>query len=206
MLIIVFYHSGMFWTGNWFTAITPAEASPTIDITVKWMATFHVHAFTLISGYIYYYVRYQRGGYSDGKKFIQNKFQRLIIPYISVAVLWVIPISSYFFDFDVTTILNRYLLGISPSQLWFLLMLFGVFVIAYPLSDIFRSHPKMSVIIVALMWVTGKCLAKYAPNLFQISTTLQFMPYFWLGFELRRVWDKFLRHNTQWLSLMGGVI
>lgn len=204
MLIIVLYHSGLFWTGNWFTAIIPAEASPAIDITVRWMATFHIYAFTLISGYVYYYVRYQRGSYNDGKKFIRNKFHRLIIPYITVAILWVIPIGALFFDFDINTIIKRYLLGISPSQLWFLLMLFGVFIVVYPLSNIFRSHPKLSALIVTTIWIVGKCLAKFTPDLYQICTSLQFIPFFWIGFELRRNWERRIGRKTLIYSLIGG--
>ena len=204
MLIIVLYHSGLFWTGNWFTVIKPAEGSSIIDIFVRWMATFHIYAFTLISGYVYYYARYQRGGYNNGKKFIRNKFHRLIIPYLFVATLWVIPIGSIFFDYDASIIIKKYVLGISPSQLWFLLMLFGVFLISYPLSEIFRTRPKMSAVIVGLMWIIGKGLAKYMPDLFQISMSLQFMPFFWSGFELRRKWDKPHRHKTLNYYIIGG--
>ncbi len=205
MLIIVLYHSGMFWTGKWFNAIIPAESAPIIGMIVRWMATFHIYAFTLISGYVYYYVRYERGGYNDSKKFIKNKLNRLIIPYISVAALWVIPMSSLFFDMDATIIIRNYLLGISPSQLWFLLMLFGVFAITYPLSNIFRKHPKVSVLIVAFIWALGRCLARIMPDIFQIYISLQFIPFFYLGFELRRNWGKFVNCNTKNCWLIGGL-
>lgn len=204
MIIIVLYHAGMFWTNNWFTVITPVQQAPIIGIFVNWMATFHIYAFTMISGYIYYYVRYQRGGYDNLKGFIKNKCRRLIIPYISVAALWVIPIGSLFFDFDANTIINRYVLGESPSQLWFLLMLFGVFIIAYPMSNIFRFNTKLSIHIVITMWIIGKWLATILPDLFQIFNSLQFILFFWLGFELRKRWMQGIKHNTLIYGLLGG--
>lgn len=204
MIIIVLYHAGMFWTNNCKPVITPVQQAPIIGIFVNWMATFHIYAFTMISGYIYYYVRYQRGGYDNLKGFIKNKCRRLIIPYISVATLWVIPIGSLFFDFDANTIINRYVLGESPSQLWFLLMLFGVFIIAYPMSNIFRFNTKLSILIVITMWIIGKGLATILPDLFQIFNSLQFILFFWLGFELRRRWEQGTEHNTLIYILLGG--
>lgn len=205
MLIIVLYHAGLFWSGNWFSAITPAESAPVIDVIVKWMATFHIYAFTLISGFIYYYVRYERGGYNDGRKFVSNKLYRLIIPYIFVAVLWVIPLNSLFFSFNVNNVINKFLLGEAPSQLWFLLMLFWVFVIAYPLSDLFNSRPIISAMIVIIMWICGTCLAKIAPDIFQIFNSLRFMPFFLLGFELRRNWNRpIFKTNLLNYSIIAG--
>lgn len=186
MLIIVLYHSGLFWTGNWFTATAPAQQSESISIFAHWLGTFHIYAFTLISGYIYYYVRYQRGGYDNQKKFIYNKINRLIIPYIAVAILWVIPLNAVFYSFNLYEITNKFVLGEAPSQLWFLLMLFGVFVISYPLSNFYVRHPHYSAILVGFLWIVGLIASVIIPNIFQISTTLQFILFFWLGFELRR--------------------
>lgn len=186
MLLIVLYHSGLFWTGNWFTATAPAQPSESISIFVHWLSTFHIYAFTLISGYIYYYVRYQRGGYNNKMKFIYNKIHRLIIPYIGVAILWVIPLNSAFYTFNIYDITNKFVLGEGPSQLWFLLMLFGVFLISYPLSNFFVKHPILSATLAIVLWMVGLAASVIIPNIFQICTTLQFILYFWLGFELRR--------------------
>lgn len=186
MLIIVFYHAGMFWTGDWFTAIRPAQTSQPISIAVHWMGTFHVYAFTLISGYIYYYIRFQRGGYEEISKFIINKTKRLVVPYIFIATLWVIPLSNIFFHLNCIQIVKSYTLGESPSQLWFLLMLFWVFIIAYPLSKYFRSNPISSASVVIGCWLLGIAGNAVLPNILQIFTALQFIPYFWIGFEIRR--------------------
>lgn len=48
--------------------------------------------FIFISGFIYSYNKLERDKYSDKNLFIENKFKRLIIPYILVGVFYVIPI------------------------------------------------------------------------------------------------------------------
>lgn len=53
-----------------------------------------------------------------------NKSKRLLIPYVFVAFAWVIP-STYVLDkFTLKEIFMKYILCTSPSQLWFLWMLF----------------------------------------------------------------------------------
>ena len=79
MVIIIFYHSILFWRGSWFDIIQPTEGSSLLKYTAIWLNTFHVHTFTLISGYIYYNVRYEKQKYNDMKKFIINKIKINII-------------------------------------------------------------------------------------------------------------------------------
>ena len=129
MLFVVLCHSAAFYAGNWFT-VCPASATNTLLGTLAtWLGTFHVQGFTLISGYIYYYIKNEKKGYQDFSKYITNKFKRLLIPYISISLFWVIPFGILFYSYGSVDILIKYVLGESPSQLWFLLMLFNVFVI-----------------------------------------------------------------------------
>ena len=205
MIVIVLYHSGMFWTGHWFTAMEPAEQADGIALFTEWLGTFHIYAFALISGYIYYYVRYQRGGYDNPGTFIRNKIFRLLVPYICVAVLWVIPLNAVFYPFNIDTVITKFILGEAPSQLWFLLMLFGVFMIAYPLSDFFRLRPHLSAILVLGLWFIGVAASTVLPNIYQIFTAMQYTPFFWLGFELRRRNHFGYSHNgLKFNVLMGG--
>ena len=57
MLLVVLCHSAAFWGGNWFTACKPLQTDSTLGMLSSWLGTFHVSGFTLISGYIYYFVK-----------------------------------------------------------------------------------------------------------------------------------------------------
>ena len=186
MLIIIFYHSILFWKGNWFTPITPTEEPALLKYTAIFLNTFHVHTFTLVSGYIYYYIRYEKERYNDRWAFVLNKTKRLLVPYIFVSIVWVIPITQYFFNYPMKKIITDYLFAISPSQLWFLLMLFCVFIIFYFLSDFIKKHTITGLVLLLMLYGIGGIGQLLLPNIFQIFAALRFMIFFYIGFKFRQ--------------------
>ena len=52
MLIVILGHSIAFWTGSWIS-ITPTFHASILDYGYKWINSFHIYAFALVSGYIY---------------------------------------------------------------------------------------------------------------------------------------------------------
>lgn len=52
MLLIILNHACAFWSGDWFTS-NPIYASAGLGLLHSWLATFHVYAFTLVSGYVF---------------------------------------------------------------------------------------------------------------------------------------------------------
>lgn len=135
MLLVVLCHSVAFYGGNWFTALEPVQTNRYLGLLSSWLGTFHVQAFTLISGYIFYYCRVESGRYSDFKAFIINKTRRLLIPYVAISIIWVVPIGYTYYGYSFNIIISDFVLGQGPAQLWFLLMLFNVLVIAYILLN-----------------------------------------------------------------------
>lgn len=55
MLMVVFYHSMLFWKGQWFTK-NPVIEADYLNCIIEWLNSFHIYGFTAISGYLYYYV------------------------------------------------------------------------------------------------------------------------------------------------------
>lgn len=149
-----------------------------------WMNSFHVYGFTLVSGYIFYHVKYNLGRYTDYKVFLINKAKRLLIPYAFVAVLWVVPFQCFFMKIDVIDILKNYAFGVSPSQLWFLLMLFNVFAIMWLLSDFLCKHTVTGGAVIVAIYLIGMIGPRVFLNLFQIWTTCRYCLFFWMGMKL----------------------
>lgn len=54
MLLVVLGHSVNFWRGDWFTG-NPLIPSMGLTFLSKWVNSFHVYAFTLVSGYLFAY-------------------------------------------------------------------------------------------------------------------------------------------------------
>lgn len=185
MLLVILYHSMVFWCGNWFTA-NPIYQSTVLCFISKWLNSFHIFAFTLVSGYIFYYIKYEKGGYDKFAPFIKNKAKRLLVSYIFAAIVWVVPLQTAFLKYDFITILQKYILGYSPSQLWFLLMLFCVFIISWFMADFFKKSNVLSGLVVLCFYGLGFLLALFIPNIFSIWTAFKYLVFFWLGFKIRQ--------------------
>lgn len=207
MLAVVLCHSCAFWSGNWFSAITPVKIVPALGWLSSWLGTFHVSSFVLVSGYIFYYLKFEIDKYSDSKSFFLNKFQRLILPYIFVSIIWVIPFAVYFYHYSVIEIFVRFALGTAPSQLWFLLMLFGIFVIIYPLCGyLYKRNWYEICLIAAVFYLLGLGVSHITKNIFQIGSSFMYAPYFLIGFLFRKYLSIKNSKVLVYIGLVGVII
>ena len=120
------------------------------------------------------------GGYKHYIPFVFNKIKRLIVPFVFIAAIWVIPVYAYFWGSN--DIVEKFILGTSPSQLWFLLMLFWVFAIFWWISWIADKKPILGALIVGILF----CVGILIPNYFCLSTGLQYTLFFYIGFLIRK--------------------
>jgi len=184
MLLVVLGHSVAFWANqNWFDALAPVYDSDILFILSKFISHFHVYAFTLISGFIFCYVKKDRRGYTSLKELIKKKSKRLLIPYVCVLFLWVIPFYVVIYKPSIKTIILRFFLGTHVNQLWFLLMLFEVFLIAWLLVTYVKKL-FWGFGIAILLYFIGIFCNFYVPNCFQVWKALQFVVFFFLGYVI----------------------
>ena len=205
MFLVVFYHSILFYSGiDWFVG-KPLYVVDSLKWLSGWLNSFHIYAFTLVSGYLYFYLRYENGKYKQLKGFLINKIKRLIIPYIFICICWVIPVICLFFDYSLSEIFKKYILATAPSQLWFLWMLFDVFLIVYCCSDIIYSNNLISILIslIGIIVGAGAIGLKIFPNIFCIWTACIYIPYFILGFKIRQYGSILLNRIDTYTWLFG---
>lgn len=150
--------------------------------------------FVLVSGYIYYAMRFERGKYQKYWPFVANKSKRLIVPTIFISVVWVIPVCVYAFGFTLSDIIHNFVLGVLPRQLWFLLMLFWVFVLFAPFAKIINKHFSLGVLFVGICYFIGKFGGKFTDgiNYYRVLDGFQYILYFWVGFCLRKYGIQYL--------------
>lgn len=166
------------------------------------MAEFLSHIRIYAGFRIYFcYIKYEKGQYKKFSAFVKNKAARLLIPYTFVATVWVVPIQCLFFGYDTQAIVNKYVLATSPSQLWFLFMLFNVFVIFWLLSDFFWKHHVVGGIAAVCLYGCGFVGGMMLPNVFMIFTALRYIPLFWVGLKLRQCGTEIIRRipTVMWL-------
>lgn len=190
MLFVVLYHSLLFWRGDWFSVITPTHIDSSLINISNWLSTFHVYGFAIASGYIYSYKKYEDGSYRNYLSFIKNKASRLLIPFAFVCIIWAIPFHVLYYGFDFTTLFSKFILGESPAQLWFLLMLFWVFAIIDPLTSIIKTHSFISGCTFLGLSLIAQVAENYIPNIFSILIGFKYLWFFWIGMYIRTIYKN----------------
>lgn len=188
--LIVFYHSILFLNGHYFSAVT-IEKYTIPSVLAEWLNSFHIYAFVFVSGYVFYFTKNEKNSYVNYGSFIKTKVKRLLIPYLVVSLVWAMPFDYLFYKGDFSFFFHKYLLGEGPSQLWFLLMLFWIFVFFYPLSNFFKK--KWSIILCIVSYSSYLIGSKYIENYFQVLNFFRFLPFFFLGYFSRHYLDKFIK-------------
>ena len=186
MVVVVFFHSIVFWRGGWFDIIKPSQGFWPYKLLAKWLQSFHVYGFALVSGYLFYYVKYERGGYKSLSDFIKKKVRRLLVPYFFVSIVWAIPIGIYFFHYGIQDVIRDYVFGKSPNQLWFLLMLFWALLFLLLVSDIIKKNVVTAIIAAVLFYSLSIVVGRRGGGYLQISAGCAYMPLLICGFLIKQ--------------------
>ena len=186
MIVVMLYHCVIFWGGDWFTIQHIAIQARPLGILGKWLNSYHVYGFTLVSGYLFYYLKAEAGRYIEFLPFVINKSKRLLIPYVFTCIIWVAPIMTHYYKLGLKDVIYRFILGSSPGQLWFLLMLFWIFIVGWLLSKKIFGSLMFSIIISVTIYVAGIVGNILLPNIWMIWTACNYFPCFVLGMCLRK--------------------
>lgn len=200
MLLVIVYHSCLFVSEGWFPVAN--KESTVLSYLADWLNSFHIYTFTLVSGYIYCYIRNEKKAYKNYKQFVIKKAKRLVVPAIIISVLWAAPICWLLFHYDVNELVRKFILAIAPNQLWFLWMLFWVFIICYPIID--KVPLWVSGVGSVFLYFIGNFGGYIMPNYFQIWTGCAYVIFFWLGYMLREKRELLLLdkiHPFVWLLM-----
>lgn len=203
MIVIVLYHSCVFFSGKWFTVVEPIYNANYLYKIAKWFNTFHIQTFTMASGFLFYYLKKEKNRYTEPKVDIIKRAKRLLIPYLFTCILWVIPIGVYFFKYGIKDVLIKYVLMTAPSQLWYLIMLFGVFVFFEFFSDKIKINTVYLFFIYLLTTMIGNILSYLNINYFQISIVIKYILYFYLGGYIYTYKEKITQKQVIKLTLLS---
>ena len=189
MILVVLGHSCLFFGGSWLSSFSPVFVNRQLGYLAMWLNSFHIYAFVLISGYLFYYLKYEISNlkYHNFRLLIITKSKRLLVPLIVFSVLWVIPLSFALGVFNENTdVIRKFLLGSSPSQLWFLLMLFWVFILAYFLSSLWIKNIFFAILIAVFFYCVGIVGCSIVGTYFQFFPACIYLLLFFIGFKIRQ--------------------
>lgn len=195
MLFIIVYHCIAIWMpGGWFI-VRPGRQNIVLSSAAQWLNLIHIYVFTFASGYIYSVMRFERKHYPSLRSFLVKKINRLIVPYVFVSIIWIIPFDVLFYRSSFNDIIYKYFLAYSPSQLWYVVMLFGIFVIVYMSGDVFYNINCSKILFIFVVFeLLYALIGRYISLPFQILAVIKFLPYFVWGMN-GRIIDKVINDN-----------
>jgi acyltransferase len=151
------------------------------------MADIRMPLFTLISGYVYAMVPVERWQSYPG--LIKGKSRRLILPLITVGTAFyfvkrLVPGTNY--SADDVPLWRIYFFGF--EHLWFLQSIFVVFLIVGILdaTGLLRSQRRWAIATAVSATLFVAIIVPPADDFFTVSGALRLLPFFLLGYGLRR--------------------
>lgn len=197
ILLVVMGHSIILYSLNWDLYETTNKVL-FLDYLKKIIDIIQMPLFFSVSGFLFYY---SRNKIDNLFKFFKNKFHRLLVPYIFIALLWMVPIRLLvgyqgYSNMSISDIIyNAILLGKDCGHLWFLPTLFLIFlemhIILYFMKKI-NSNNIIDFIILIIMI----CLSKYCfkiPNIIPFaSRSIEYIIWFYLGYIINKYEDCML--------------
>jgi len=193
MTMVVLYHCTCYYAHpTWPFGEGPYV--PLMKLATTLMGGIHMPVFVFISGYLFWYFK-KHGRYNDLGKFYKGKILRLLVPYLFVGGGMVLIFNGIY---------NYKILLYGIAHLWFLLMLFGQFIIAPVAWWLFEKIQNDRAVTSAVLSTFLLYPLFSDITLFQITKVFYFLPYFSLGYLLiRRGSSTLYRDWFFWLALIA---
>lgn len=192
IFLIVFGHSIIIYSSQWNIMESDVTSSILCFVKDRIINPIQLDIFFAISGFLFYYTVSGGGSFV---KTIKKKAKRLLIPYFSIAFLWMNPVKyilsvpGYESSSDV---LNIYLWQVlftgNLGHLWYLPTLFLLFTLLhYPLKRMISSDK--SLIIMVTFALVLRIIVNYifVPSWVQLNQVVRYALPFVIGFTANRI-------------------
>lgn len=181
MIAVVLYHCYCPWLNAWDWYTT--DARPLYSIIFETMLVGRMPLFVAVSGYLFAHLYIDRGKYHNFKSFLNNKFQRLLVPCILFSALMSIVLQDSYIE---------NLLGMGYHT-WFLKMLFLCFMTAWMAG---RYSKSATTDILLLCLAAAMVVLPDVPYL-GIGQYFKYYIFFYLGFLMYKYREKLTFLHTK---------
>ena len=129
--LVVLGHSIIIYSSNW-NVYSTEQSMPLFENIKLFINIIQMPLFFSLSGFLFYYTIQKKSFF----EIFINKFKRLIIPFISIAILWLFPI-RYIINYNsyqnrsIVEIFIDIFTGVDCGHLWYLASLFFIFIICF---------------------------------------------------------------------------
>jgi fucose 4-O-acetylase-like acetyltransferase len=223
ILIVVFGHSIILYSKSFTMFQTIYKVNFLSVLKLNAINAYQMQLFFSLSGYLFYYTCQKHKKYLE---FVIDKAKRLLIPFISVVVLYMAPIKmllnvpgfkegDYFYNcYDILIKLNN------AGHLWFLISLFIIFIIFFTLSKIIKIEKKETkyiivdivILLITLLISRNVSIIKDIIPKTSIYRAFTYLFWFYLGFCINKYLalgkedEAYKKWFIPYLCLMTGAL
>ena len=206
ILLVVFGHSIILYYPGWGFYHTTNKV--VILEKIKYIINIvQMPIFFSIAGYLFHKNITQK---KSLKKFVFNKFKRLIIPMLIVGILYMIPIRCIinyppYKNLNLLQILLLFIEGKELGHLWYLITLFLIFLISYLFKNIKKitlNNSLIEIITFIFLTIIAILQSKIYINTY-INLVMENIIYFYTGILLNK-YEKYItikKHNCSILLI-----
>ena len=172
--MVILRHSFAPFLGSWGLDQIYEQSDQT-KIIGEYVSTISMPLYVFISGVLFSFLRNSLNKYPNYRILIQKKTKRLIRPYLIIAPLYI------FFFTDISSV-SEFLIKFwkGAGHLWFLLMIFTVFLIFYPLEKYFKKNALKGFLIMIGLYFINPIV--WYIGAYPISLAFKYITFFYVGY------------------------
>lgn len=188
----------------------PSITFKILSFITGFLYTFHMPLFIALSGSLWR-LKINQKQKPTFKNLLQDKYNRLIIPFLLTSLLWSVPLKyiSGYWQNDTANVITDILigqflmLGNSNSHLWFLQALFWIFLFSHIIEQfqLRHSHPFIFIIALTILSIIGIYCGKNGITILNISNAFLYLFWFYIGFyfeHFRSRFNLFITKKIKW--------
>lgn len=205
IIIVVLGHSIIIYDPSWAGGVYAPEVDCRLfEIMKRCINIIQMPLFFSLSGYLFYF---SVSKYSF-IQVVRKKFKRLIIPYFSIALLWMNPIKICLKVVDQDSYLSLFreqIIGNMNGHLWFLYTLFALFLIfklLYIHHLIGNRNSINELLVLGVLFVCNIYSWKFGP----FSKIASYSLFFYLSFLINEYSHSILNAETEKNIIQYGII
>ena len=205
IIVVVLGHSIILYSPQWGIYQTN-NGVYIFELLKNIINIFQMPIFFSLSGYLFYKTIDKNKTFVN---FFKTKFKRLIIPFITVALFWMIPIKCLinypnYLNKSFSEILQLLFSLTDSGHLWYLPTLFLIFIVMFFICNLLkRKESDYKYFLTFLLLVLLSIISSKVFINAYINNILTYSIYFYLGYIIYRYEEKVMRINKIAISVIA---
>ena len=199
IIIVVLGHSIILYSSSWNVYTTKYNIL-FLDILKDIINIVQMPIFFSLSGFLFFNYMTKKDNHNY-INFIKKKAFRLLIPFVSVALIWMIPIRkiinlSSYNNLSLFVILKNLFLGKDTGHLWYLPTLFIIFVMMFYIGKFLIKNKNIKKDCLSLIILLILSTHSFDFYIYQyINSAFMYLLYFYIGWLINKYQNKLFENK-----------